>query len=61
MLKLILYDQNIEITTDDFIFVVDEFGLYSVEIGDCWSEDYQDINIWKLVKTWVKNYLNEIL
>ena len=52
---------KIAITTDDFVFVVDEFGLYSVEAGDCWSEDYQDINIWKLVKTWVNNYLNEIL
>ena len=52
---------QIEIITDEFTFVVDEFGLYSVKTDDCWSEDYQDINIWKLVKTWVKNYLNEIL
>ena len=52
---------QIEIVTDEFTFVVDEFGLYSVKTDGGWSEDYQDINIWKLVKTWVKNYLNEIL
>ena len=52
---------QIEITTDDFVFVVDGYGLHYISINNRYSDTRADEEIWKFVKEWVKNYLNEIL
>ena len=52
---------QIEITTDDFVFVVDGYGLRYISDHIGYSDTRADVEIWKFVKEWVKNYLNEIL
>ena len=52
---------GIAIEFSNLKFHIDECGKHYVYTGEERSEIYNDIAIWKLVKTWVENYLNEIL
>ena len=52
---------QIEITTNDFVFVVDGYGLHYIFIYNSRSDTRVDVEIWESVKEWVNNYLNEIL
>lgn len=42
-------------------FHIDECGKHYFYIGEEVSEIYNDVTIWKLVKSWVKEYLNNVL
>ena len=54
------YD-HITIITDKFEFNIDEYGRHGVYVNCEWSEFYDDMGILKLVKEWVKSYMNEVL
>lgn len=55
------YHDQIEITTDEFSFVIDEFGSHCICINGYRSDVRQDSDIWKLVRKWVKDYCKIIL
>ena len=60
------YDQNnyrssISITAKTFHFICDEDGAHIICWGGVLSDPVTDLEIWKSVKSWVKDYLNEVL
>lgn len=50
-----------EISTDKFLFSIDEYGKHGVLINGKWSEFYCDKQILMLVKNWISKYLKEVL
>lgn len=55
------YIDSIVITTCNFEFSIDEYGNHYVFENLQRSEIYNDIELWKLVKSWVKDYLNDVI
>lgn len=55
------YYDDICIITDTFYFYIDEDGEHQCKFGVEWSDVYNDIELWELVKDWVKQYMNEVL
>ena len=52
---------DICIITDTFDFHIDEYGNHQCKFGGEWSDACYSDNLWKLVKNWVKEYMNEVL
>lgn len=52
---------SIVITNCKFEFSIDEYGNHYVFKNLQKSEIYNDIELWNLVKSWVKEYLNDVL
>lgn len=50
-----------KISTDKFLFSIDEHGKHGVLIDDKWSEFHYDKSILILVKTWIGKYMKEVL
>lgn len=51
---------SIEIYTEQFKFLIDEYGSCSLTYGSI-TDSQHDSDYWSLIKNWVKNYITNTL
>ena len=52
---------SITITHSDFSFFITEYGDVVINYKHQGVQHDKDVEYWSMVKTWVKNYFNEVL